>query len=234
MSGVYAYCVLPPGSPPPDDLFGIQDSPVRGHDVEGLTVWVSPADRRPALELAAVSRHHEVVQAALGEAVVPLRFGAWAPDLDAMRGQIRDVAAGLDAALRRLRGRIELGLRIVSVDPATGGAVTSDGREPPSLDGEGSGRAYLEAISEQRRLRAVRRRAQDHLAGRLRAFVGDMAVDQRVRYLSPPELLSAAHLVEREREGCYRERAAAFAEAEQAALVVHVTGPWVPYSFTDL
>jgi hypothetical protein len=60
-----------------------------------------------------------------------------------------------------------------------------------------------------------------------------MAADQRVQYLSPPELVSVAHLVEPADEARYRELAAGFARAAGGDLVVHVTGPWPPYSFAS-
>jgi hypothetical protein len=228
VSGVYAYCVLPAGVRPPVGLSGLDERSVAAYDIDGLTIWASDADAPPALDLDRVSRHHEVVQAALGEAVVPLRFGGWHPDLAALTDRIRESSSQLAAALRRVRGRVELGIRIVAARVEPDAQVIA-----PKTGDESSGRAYLRALSRRRSTRLQRRREQSEVARRLQAHLGDMAVEQRVHYLSPPELITVAHLIAREDEPRYRERAAGFARDVQQELVVHVTGPWPPYSFSE-
>lgn len=225
MSGVYAYCLLSEARRPPDGLGGLADRPVTALELEGLTVWVSEAEEPPKPDLDAVRRHHAVVSAALGSPVLPLRFGAWHPDASSLAGLIRGSSSELAAGLVRVAGRVELGIRIVGpVSPPEPQEAVTPG-EPVS------GRAYLRALSRRRDTRVERRRAQDDVARQLQACLGEVAVEQRVEYLSPPELVSVAHLVEPANEGRYRELAAAFARNARGELVVHVTGPWPPYSF---
>lgn len=226
MSGVYAYCVVSGGRQPPASLSGLEDRPVTGHEVDGLTLWVTEADEPPALDLDAVARHHAVVSAALGTSMLPLRFGAWQPDLESLAERVRSSSAELAATLRRVAGRVELGIRVVRAGPKP---------DAPGVDLEGaaSGRDYLRALSRRRSTRVERRRAQDGLVRRLEAHLGEMAAEQRVQYLSPPEIISVAHLVLPSDERRYRERAARFARDADDELVVHVTGPWPPYSFAS-
>ena len=236
MSGVYAYCVLPGGLHPPSGLAGLEDRPVTGYEVDALTVWISEAPGRPPLDLEAVGRHNDVVEAALGEPVAPLRFGAWLPDLAALADRVRGSSSQLEAALRLVEGRVEFAMRVGSAggpmpSPVSDAAPPGDRALPGDAPGAGGGRAYLRALSRRRAERSRRRNEQDELAERLREFMGDMAVEQRVHYLSAPELVSVAHLVERRNQAQYLERAAAFAREPLGDLVVHVTGPWPPYSF---
>ncbi|HET9947465.1 MAG TPA: GvpL/GvpF family gas vesicle protein [Longimicrobiales bacterium] len=232
MSGVYAYCILPGGREPPDGLAGLGGAAVRAEIVDGLTVWLSAAERAPEVELDAVERHHEVVRAALPETMLPLRFGAWAPDLDALAEHIRRTRPELDEALRCVEGRIELGVRVREAAPAAAGRVQAAAPEGPPLPAAaGVGRRYLHALSEAARARALRRRRQEALARRIREHLGAAVVDERVTYLAPPEAISVAHLVRREDEPYYRSRLQQLAEATRADYILHVTGPWPPYSF---
>lgn len=225
MSGVYAYCVLSGARRPPEGLCGLGDRGVTALEVEGLSVWMSEAEEPPKPDLDAVRRHHAVVTAALGSAMLPLRFGTWQPDPASLAALIRDSSPELAAGLRRVAGRVELGIRIVGSGPE---AEPQEAAAPVTA---ASGRDYLRALSRRRSTRVERRRAQDHLARRLETLMGEVAAEQRVQYLSPPELISVAHLVEPSDEGRYRERAAEFARDAHDELVVHVTGPWPPYSF---
>ena len=236
MSGIYAYCVLPGGLHPPSGLAGLGDRPVTGYEVDALTVWISEAPGRPPLDLETVGRHNAVVEAALGEPVAPLRFGAWLPDLGALAERVRGSSSQLEAALRLVEGRLEFAIRVGSAgspgpSPPNDAALPDDRTPPDDEPAASGGRAYLRALSRRRAERSRRRHQQDDLAQRLSAFMGDMAVEQRVHYLSAPELVSVAHLVERRNQAQYRERAAAFAREQAGDLVVHVTGPWPPYSF---
>lgn len=227
MSGAYAYCVVSGGRQPPAGLSGLHDRPVIAHDVDGLTVWVSEAEEPPTLDLDAVQRHHAVVSAALGRPVLPLRFGAWHPDPASLTDLVRGSASELEAALERVGGRVELGIRIVRAGPEP---VAREAEEP---GGATSGREYLHTLSRRRGTRVERRREQNDLARRLQVHMAEVAAEQQVRYLSPPELISVAHLVQPSDERRYRELAARFARDAKGDLVVHVTGPWPPYSFAS-
>ena len=227
MRGVYAYCVVLGGQRPPLDLSGLHDRPVTGHELEGFTVWVSEAEEPPTLDLDAVTRHHAVVSAALGSPMLPFRFGAWEPDLGSLAERIRSSSSELAATLRRVAGRVELGVRIAR------SSARPDPREADETGPSESGRDYLRALSRRRSTRIERRQEQNDVARRLKEHMGEMAAEQRVQYLSPPELISVAHLVHPSAELRYRELAARFARDADGELVVHVTGPWPPYSFAS-
>jgi hypothetical protein len=232
VSGVYAYCVLPTGRHPPPGLLGLDDRPVVGHEIEGLTTWISQSDAEPALDLDAVERHHRVVESAIAEDVVPLRFGAWQPDLSALEARIRRTRAELEAALELVRGRVEFGVRVREI------AASAPAQAEPAVRAQAdpavpapSGKGYLRALSRREKQRAERRLEQDGLARRIREFLAELVVDERVSYLDAPEVVALAHLVNRPDEPYYQARIRSLIVGEAGGYILHVTGPWPPYSF---
>jgi hypothetical protein len=224
VSGVYAYCVLPAGRHPPPGLIGLDDRPVVGHEIEGLTTWISESESEPTLGLDAVERHHRVVESAIDEDVVPLRFGAWLPDLSALEARIRRTRAELDTALELVRGRVEFGVRVQEM------AAGTPAQAEPAVPAP-SGKGYLRALSRREKQRAERRLEQDGLARRIREFLAELVVDERVSYLDAPEVVALAHLVNRPDESYYQARIGSLIVGEGGGYILHVTGPWPPYSF---
>ena len=223
MSGLYAYCVLAAGRCPPHGLVGLHDAAVTTLHVAGLSVWVSEAEARPAPEIDAVSRHHDVVSAAMDEAVVPFRFGAWVSGPGVLEERVAHAREELESALHKVEGRVELGVRIVEA-----GA----GEPRPENPTPATGREYLRALSAHGAERAARRRRQDEIAAGAADRLADVATDQRLTYLDAPDLVALAHLVSRRDEAYYRTAMETFAEDLAPGYRVHVTGPWPPYSFT--
>ena len=169
---------------------------------------------RPRPTPEAMWTHERVVEALMERGpVLPMRFGTVVDDDEALTAMLRARRDELAAALERVRGRVELGLRVVADRPA---------REANARDG----RAYVLArLDEYRRADRAAHDVHEPLA----AF----ACESRVRQRTPaPTLLAAAYLVERGDVARFRAR------VEEAAAVcpgVHVacTGPWPPYSFTE-
>lgn len=225
MSGVYAYCVVPGGTAPPPGLTGLDAAAVRAHEVDGLTVWVSDEPAKPEPELDNIRRHHAVVMSALGRNVVPLRFGAWTATPDHLDARIREMRQRLEGALSRLEGRVEFGIRIQRTEGRAPPAEPRD-EAPPS-----SGREYLRAVSRRHGERAAWRREQERAVGCARGALREVVSDERIEYLSPPELVTLAHLVRPEDESAYRARAELIHLESGGEHLVHVTGPWPPYSF---
>jgi hypothetical protein len=114
----YLYAIverLPRRWRPPAD--GVDAAPVVARVIRDLTLIVSAVDTIPARTPKTIARHDEVVSAALGaEAVLPLPFGTVVPALE-----VDDWLAGhlalIQAYLPRLRRRLEMTIRLVSLSP---------------------------------------------------------------------------------------------------------------------
>jgi hypothetical protein len=172
-----------------------------------------------------VWRHEEVVEWLMRDrAVLPTRFGTVFGDeakLDATLAQNRErLAAGLE----RVRGCVELGLRVLWQPLAAS-------RSPDVAPADNPGRAYMTARLEEERRRREQEQVAERLADALHAPLAACAVDSTKRVLAKPDLLlTAAYLVRRDATDRFR----ALVEEASAAhpeLRLLCTGPWPPYHF---
>jgi hypothetical protein len=192
---------------------GLEETPLSVERLDGIEAVIGVVGREriePSEE--AVLTHARIVDelAALNEAVLPARFGRGYPDAEALKSAVAEQAEALRQALDRVRGCLELGLRVLS-EP-------SDGVSP------GSGREYMLD-------RLDRRRRAERLADEVHAPLAALAKAQtRTVAATPQLLLSAAYLVPREDLERFQ---AALRELESAhpELSLACTGPWPPYSF---
>jgi Gas vesicle synthesis protein GvpL/GvpF len=192
---------------------GLAETPLAVERVDGIEAVVGVVDReRIDASEDAVLTHARIVDelAAVNEAVLPARFGRGYPDAEALRNAVAEQADALRQALDRVRGCLELGLRVLS--------------EPSDGDSPGSGRAYMLD-------RLERRRRAESLADEVHAPLAALArAETRTVGATPQLLLSAAYLVPREDlerfQSVLQELEGAHPELSMAC-----TGPWPPYSF---
>jgi hypothetical protein len=155
-----------------------------------------------------------VVEAIMaGGAMLPLRFGTQLEREEEMAAVLSERRDELLRSLERVRGKAELGLRMIP-----------EGSEPGSCAGETSGRRYLLArVRAHRRYEEAIRELHDPLAA--------LSVANRIRQApTPPAILVATYLVDSKRIATFRLRADELAQ-RQGAMRVIVTGPWPPYTF---
>jgi hypothetical protein len=173
----------------------------------------------------ALRRHDTAVRriAARVDAVLPIRFGATAPDEDAAARWLAPRAIELAGRLVHVRGREQMTLRLFGARSATR-APASAAREPAS------GRAHpgTRYLAERQRLYATA--AVPELDPVRRALDGLVADERVQRHETPPLVASAYHLVPRGRGTQYRTRVARAATG-LAPLRLSVSGPWPPYAF---
>ena len=211
---IYVYGFLAAPAPLPK-LSGLDDAPVAPLEVAGLTLAVSRLEGGPpeATE-AAVLRHARVVEelARTGAAVLPARFGLVFSDEVALRRAVHERAGELRRGLDRVRGCVELGLRVLMPETDERPTAVTDGVE------------YLRA-----RLRETMQR--DRLARDVDEALVGLARDHVRR--APPSgqvLLTAAYLVPESSVEPFR-RALRKLEWSHPELDLICTGPWPPYSF---
>jgi hypothetical protein len=159
--------------------------------------------------------HERVVEAIMERGpVLPLRFGT-------QLEREEDLATGLARrrdellrALEHVRGRVEMGLRVM---PLPESARETDSGGP-------SGRSYLMA-------RAAEQRLADRAAHDLHPPLASLAARSVVRQApAAPAVFVAAYLVDSDRVAELRKLADALA-ARHEQLHAVVTGPWPPYNF---
>ena len=138
MSGLLLLCILPAGSVPGTDIAPVDGSPLAGLDFPPLSLWIRHAPQPGAPSLEDVRAHHRIVEAAwsANPAVLPVRFGQWFVDAEALEAAVRPRLDAYAAALERVRGAGEFSIRIF--DPA----VTEPEAAPPG----GSGTEYLRCL----------------------------------------------------------------------------------------
>jgi hypothetical protein len=167
----------------------------------------------PALD--ALWAHERVIEALMAErAVLPMRFGTRFRDDGAVRAALAEREQQLLDAFDRVRGRVELAVRVM--EPAAAGTAA---RAVPAA---ATGREYVNARLRTRRSVAT-----------LHEPLAALAVDaRRWPELAPGELLRASYLVEQPAVAEFRSTLERLQrEHPEAALLC--TGPWPAYSFME-
>lgn len=198
--------------------------------VQGITAVVSSlAATEARLTEANLWIHESVVEGLMEDhAVLPARFGV----VFAGEAEVRAfLAANYDtfqAALAHVRGRVEVGVRILWEDD--GARHLSHDEHPAYADG----RAYLLArIEQMRRLEAWRQRGET-LARTLHEHLIDLAIASTLQVLATPRLLlTAAYLVDRDSLVIFQQRVS-FLSLQYPMLQFFCTGPWPAYNFVPV
>ena len=205
---VYAFVSAPASLP---DVSGVGGSPLGARRIDVLDAVVSEHDRPVDTSETAVLEHARVVEALAGanEGVLPARFGGMHADEAALAAAVAG-RGELVEALGRVRGCVELGLRVL------GGA----GSQVSAATG-----------AEYMRARLERRRKLERLADELHVPLAALARDSTLALGTTPRLLlTAAYLVPRGDVEAFGETVASL-QAAHPELGIVCTGPWPPYSF---
>jgi Gas vesicle synthesis protein GvpL/GvpF len=210
---LYAVCDRP--DLPVPRRRGLAQAPLEGVGAEGLLAAVSRHEHAPAEPaLDALWVHERVVERLMADrAVLPMRFGTTVAGEQEVRDALTARREEFAAALDRVRGRVELGLRVLAQDGRR------DDEPAPA-----TGRDYLLG-----RLAADARSQQ--LASDLHAPLRALSVADRRR---PPggdgEVLRAAYLVETQAVARFRATVERL-QRDHPELGLLCTGPWPPYNF---
>jgi len=192
---------------------GVDGTPLARRSVEGLDLVVSEHAGEISASDEAVLAHARVVEGLVerSAALLPARFGRGFRDEASLRVAIEGRAADLHEALAQVRGCVEVGVRVLTAEPAP----------PPAAE---SGRAYMEA-------RLARAEETERLADELHEPLAALArAATRTVGATPRLLLSGAYLVEPDQLDGFRGRVAEL-EATHPELTFVCTGPWPAYSF---
>src|SRR5918912_3990495 len=126
MLSVYSF-VEPPAAIP--NVAGVDGAPLECEHTTRLDAVVSRHEAPIAPQEAAIVAHAAVVEALAGsnDAVLPARFGGGYRDSDSLRRELGERATELAAALGRVRGCVELGVRVLA--PARQAEPTASGTD---------------------------------------------------------------------------------------------------------
>lgn len=205
------YAITDNPSPPLPDV-----APLKLVPVDGLAAVCTPASEAE-VSPETLWRHEGIVEALMADRdLLPVRFGTRLEDEAAVARAVEERRDELAAALDRVRGAVELSVRVAASGERPGAVEAVDA---------GSGAEYL-------RVRAQAEARHDRTAAALHEPLSALArasVEGRPR---PPELFRGAYLVERDAVAPFAAEVARLQKAN-AGLSILCTGPWPPYSFTE-
>jgi len=175
-------------------------------------------------------RHEAIVEALMADrTVLPVRFGTVLTDEAAVKAVLAAHYANFVVDLEQVRGRVELGLRVLWISDFR--LPIADCRSPNHKSKIASGRAYLLARLEEERQRQAQQQQAEALADEIHTPLAQMAVESTRQVLITPRLLlTAAYLVEREQVAAFRREVEALSAA-YPELRFLCTGPWPAYNF---
>lgn len=219
-----------------EGLTGVGGARVQVLTLSSLAAVVSEAgDEAAVVNEANLLAHNRVNAAALAVSTpLPCRFDTRATP-ERLAEYVSTNEAALAAALARVRGRVEMSVKLMTkLEVESRKSKVGSEADDVNVSAVGAGTAFL--LKKRRELlgeEGARRRAEDAAAW-LASGVGELARATAER-LSPPEAIfvRAAHLVERAHVEDYRARLRALA-AERQDLRLLTSGPWPPYSFSNI
>jgi hypothetical protein len=184
-----------------------------------------------------VFAHERVVGRVLAEITpLPLRFGTLV-GAEQLQSYVASQMSLLEAALKRVRGAVEMSVKIIrNVEDALSEAPKDDAtaENHKSLAAAGAGTKFL--LEKQRQISFDERlkTQAEEIAAWLEASLSDVVKETFVQ-MHPAEKLvvAASHLVERKLLDIYRTRVET-ARRERQDLHFLTSGPWSPYSFSNL
>lgn len=216
---------------------GLEGTPLISQTCRDIAAVVSAHGTTAGVPLTEANlRLHEAVMETLmtDRAVLPVRFGTLLADEDAVQSVLAAHYADFSANLNRVRGRVEIGLRVLwdgdgSRSPNVGGRRPLTDRVPTL-----SGRSYMLArLEEERRAQAWNRRAKA-LAMEIHKPLAHLATESTQQVLVTPRLLlTAAYLIGREQVAVLQQEVEALGNTHPSLRLL-CTGPWPPYSFVTV
>ncbi|MFI2780378.1 GvpL/GvpF family gas vesicle protein [Streptomyces sp. ALB3] len=235
-SGVYVYAIIPAGRKLPADAVGVGSPPAALRLVgEGqVTAVVSAAPPRLRARRRDLMAHQDLLmRLSDGSPLLPMRFGAVAPDEAAVRAQLTTSQADHLAALRHLEGSVEINVKALPAQDALAAVVAEEKdvrrlreavrRRPDYEANVRLGEAVATALS--RRASEAGKRLLHELTPLARAVAAGPEV--------PGCALNMSFLVERGESDAFRAAVRRFADAHRARVELRVAGPLPCYSFVS-
>jgi hypothetical protein len=247
--GLWVYGVVPGDASKPPGRPGVDGRPVELIQHAGVAALVTPVplaefgeealkEQLEDLErLETLARAHDDVLNAALEAgdLLPFRMCTIYESADSLRRMLEREAVELAAALSRLAGKTEWGVKAY--------LKSGTARESAeAVQAPASGADYLARKREGRAAADARREAVDdvvagvhaRLAERASAAVLSRPHDRRISGREEEMVLNGAYLVPREGAEAFTELVSELARRHDAhGLTLEITGPWPAYHFVE-
>jgi hypothetical protein len=221
---VLAYCVAEQQTEFSSLGTGVEGAPVRWIDVGRLCCFVSDfAAQMPYAPLPEMVRaFNQVLQRIFAQAVIiPFRFPTIVESEDTLRQFVENRAAEYGSALKRLRNKVQMDVRIIFKAPENVNSSSSSGR---GQSGRGrSGKGYLEG-------RRDRYQQAQSVMDEFRQVSNSLA-EEWIQRDTPSGIRSFA-LVDRSSLAVFLERIGSV--VTPADISARVTGPWPPSEFVEI
>ena len=224
---IYVYAITHAEAEPPPDCRGIDERPVQFLRCGELGAAVSDhASGRIERSIQAVRRHEAFIEQLMRNCtLLPARFATTFDNERHLKEIVQQNHESLSAGLERVRGCVELGVRVLLRNPM----VPAPARQQAASS---SGTAYMLGRLEEEQRRRDQLRDAKELAGRIHAPLAEMSIDSTSRVLPSPEiLLSAAYLIPRDQVADFGRSVDQIAGRHPRVSAL-CTGPWPPYNFT--
>jgi hypothetical protein len=253
-NGVWVYAIAERVAMTPlGKLRGVGGGPVRTVAAAGLTAVVedvglaefgADALRRNLEDLdwleATARAHHRVIDAVARQGpLVPMRLATVYSGDESTGAMLAERSADFRAALARISGRKEWGVKAYAGRQSEpGGAGSTTG---PAGPGGGAGAAYLQRRRDQLASQKNARRETLASAEIIHAELSRRATATRVHPPQAPQLtgskapmiLNAAYLLDDERGEDFATVVSSLGE-QHPGIRLELTGPWPPYSFAGM
>lgn len=217
---LYVYCLAEHVDTPAVSR-GVSGATVELVEIAGFSVLVSRAGETVPVTRENVLAHDSVVRGVLDRTTpLPFRFGTLTTEKE-LASYLETRKPVIKTRLELVSGCFEMSVKIISnADQAALQAEKND---------LGPGAAFL----ERKRRDIFGSEQAKEVAAWLRDEVGEVREEQVSLCPTEKLIVAAAHLVEREQLGTYRDRVA---NARKLRTELHflVSGPWAPYSFSNI
>ncbi|MFF5896806.1 GvpL/GvpF family gas vesicle protein [Streptomyces argenteolus] len=233
-SGVYVYAIVPAGAAIPSGTTGVGSPPAPLRPVRDgkLTAVVSDAPGQLRARRRDLLAHQDVLlRLSDGGPVLPMRFGAVAPDEESVRAQLAGSQSEHLATLRNLDGAVEINLKAFPAQDALAAVVAEEKnvrrlreavrRRPDYEANVRLGEAVAAALSR----RAAE--AGKKLLHRLTPLARAAAAGPEVHGCA----LNVSFLVDRSGSDAFRAVVRSFADGHREHVDLRVAGPLPCYSF---
>jgi len=233
-SGVYVYAIVPAVAELPPNTAGVGSPPAALRPVrEGkLTAVVSDAPEQLRARRRDLLAHQDILLRLSDDGpVLPMRFGAVAPDEESVRAQLAGSQTEHLATLRHLDGAVEINLKAFPAQDSLASVVAEEKnvrrlREAVRRRPDYEANVRLgEAVAT-----ALARRAGEagkKLLHRLTPMARAVATGPEVHGCA----LNVSFLVDRRESDAFRTTARTFADAHREHVELRVAGPLPCYSF---
>lgn len=233
---IYLYAICDQHASPPESVRGVDLAPLMTLSQQSLSAVVSVTDH---LDLAPAPQrlwqHERVVESLMSRhAVLPARFATVFENAEEVVHQLRIHQDQFEEELERVRGCVELGLRVLRMvePPVVPQTSENDGiPRPDLLASEKNGRPFEIACQAAALQRDALRRRDESLGEILNRSLVAHAVDHHARVESKTgTVLKASYLVELRRLPAMQDVVHRLRDTYKN-LHFLCTGPWPPYHF---